>query len=109
MIKGTAEIISQNATSATVALNLSYQVGCSYSFNANGQQFKQEVSADVQALHANQVIAKSIEVSYGEVTHLPLSYGVDVAVCAQKHREGEPMPDRSVCYGYDGEAPSQPL
>lgn len=100
VIKGTAEIISQNATSAIVAINLNFQVGRSYSFNAKGQQYKQEVPADVQALQANQVIAKRIEVAYGEVVHLPLPYGVEVSVCAQKHRAGELMPDRSVCQGY---------
>ena len=100
VIDGTAEIISASATSATVAINLNYQVGRSYSFNANGKQFKQEVPPDVQALQANQVITKKIEVAYGEVVHLPLPYGVDVAVCAQKHRAGELMPDRSVCQGY---------
>lgn len=100
VIKGTAEIISESSTSATVAINLNYQVGRSYSFNANGQQFKQEVPLDVQALQANQVIAKNFEVAYGEVVHLPLPFGVDVAVCAQKHRAGEMMPDRSVCQGY---------
>ncbi|TPG88272.1 hypothetical protein EAH72_33490 [Pseudomonas caspiana] len=100
VIDGTAEIIKASATSATVAINLNYQVGRKYSFNANGQQFKQEVPPDVQALQGNQVIAKRIEVAYGEVVHLPLPYGVDVAVCAQKHRAGEMMPDRSVCQGY---------
>ena len=100
VIKGTAQIISQNATSATVALNLTYQVGRSYSYDDNGQQFKREVPADVQALQANQVIAKRVEVAYGEVVHLPLPYGVDVALCAQKHRAGELMLDRSVCNGY---------
>lgn len=100
VIDGTAEIISASATSATVAINLNYQVGRSYSFNANGQQFKQEVPPNVQALQANEVIAKKIEVAYGEVVHLPLPFGVDVAVCAQKHRAGEVMPDRSVCQGY---------
>jgi hypothetical protein len=100
VIGGTAEIVSTNATSATLAIHLSYQVGRSYSFNANGQQFKQQVPPDVQALQANQVISKHIEVAYGEVVHLPLQYGVDVAVCAQKHAAGEIMPDRSVCKGY---------
>lgn len=100
VIEGTAEIVSKNETSATVALNLNYQVGRTYSFNVNGQQFKQEVPADVQALQANQVIAKRIEVAYGEVVHLPLPYGVDVAVCAQKHRADDLIPDRSVCQGY---------
>ncbi|QHC91826.1 hypothetical protein [Pseudomonas chlororaphis] len=100
VVDGTAKIISSSATSATVAINLSYQVGRSYSLNADGHQFKQEIPSDVQALHANQVISKRIEVAYGEVVHLSLPYGVDVAVCAQKHYAGEIMPDRSVCQGY---------
>lgn len=100
VVDGTAEIISSSATSATVAIDLNYQVGRSYSFNANGQQFKQEVPPDVQALQANQVISKKIEVAYGEIVHLPLPFGVDIAVCAQKHSSGEIMPDRSVCQGY---------
>lgn len=61
---------------------------------------RQQVPADVQALQAHQVISKQIEVAYGEVVHLPLQYGVDVAVCAQKHAAGEFMPDRSICKGY---------
>ncbi|SDS08894.1 hypothetical protein SAMN05216598_0476 [Pseudomonas asplenii] len=100
VIDGTAEIISSSATGATVAINLNYQVGRNYSFNANGQQLKLAVPTDVQALQANQAISKKIEVAYGEVVHLPLPFGVDVAVCAQKHNAGEIMPDRSVCQGY---------
>ena len=83
-----------------MAINLSYQVGRSYSFNADSQQRKLQVRSDVQALQANQVISKKIEVAYGEVMHLPLPFGVDVAVCAQKHNACGIMPDRSVCQGY---------
>ncbi|WP_223508805.1 MULTISPECIES: hypothetical protein [unclassified Pseudomonas] len=100
VVDGTAEIISENETGATVAINLNYRVGRSYLFNENGLPRRREVPPDVQALQANQVIAKRIVVAYGEVVHLPLQYGVDVAVCAQKHRAGEVMPDRSVCKGY---------
>lgn len=100
VVDGSAKIISSNATGATLAINLNYQVGRSYSRNANGHQFKQEIPSEVQALHANQTISKRIEVAYGEVMHLSLPYGVDVAVCAQKHYAGEIMPDRSVCQGY---------
>lgn len=100
VIDGTAEIISASSTSATVAINLNCQVGRSYSLNANGQQFKQEGSPDVQVLQAHQVIAKKIEVAYGEVVHLPLPFGVDVALCAQKYLAGEMMPERSVCQWY---------
>jgi hypothetical protein len=100
VIKGTAKIISTSASSATLAISLSYQVGRSYSYNANGQQYSQQIPPDVQALQASQVISRHIEVAYGEVQHIPLQYGVDVAVCAQKHAAGEIMPDRSVCKGY---------
>lgn len=100
VVDGTAEIISSSATGATVAIDLNYQVGRNYSFNANGQQLKLEVPSDVQALRASQVISKRIEVAYGEVVHLPLLFGVDVAVCAQKYNAGEIMSDRSVCQGY---------
>jgi len=100
VVDGTAEIISSSATSAIVVINLNYQVGRSYSFNANGHQFKQEVPPDAQALQAQQVISKKLEVAYGEIVHLSLPFGVDVAVCAQKHNVGEIMPDRSVCQGY---------
>lgn len=100
VINGTAEITSSSATGATVAINLNYQVGRSYSFNANGQQFKTEIPTDVQALQANQVITKKLEVAYGEVVHLALPYGVDVAVCAQKHTAGDIVPDRSECQRY---------
>jgi hypothetical protein len=95
VVDGTAEIISSSATGATVAINLNYQVGRDYSFNANGQQLTLAVPSDVQALQVNQVISKKIEVSYGEVVHLPLPFGVDVAICAQKHNTGEIMSDRS--------------
>ncbi|GFM78518.1 hypothetical protein PSCICM_43370 [Pseudomonas cichorii] len=100
VVNGSAQIISSNATGATLAINLNYQVGRSYSLNVNGHTFKQEIPPDVQTLHANQTISKRIEVAYGEVVHLPLPHGVDVAVCAQKHYAGEIMPDRSVCQGY---------
>jgi hypothetical protein len=100
VVEGTANIISTSATSTTVAINLYYQVGRSYSFNHKGQQFKQEIPSDVESLQANQMISKNIEVAYGEVVHLPLAYGADVAVCAQKHNTAEIMPDRSVCQGY---------
>lgn len=76
------------------------KVGHKYSFNANSHQIRQEVSPDVQALQASQVISKKIELAYGEVVHLPLTYGVDVAVCAQKHNAAEIMSDRSECQGY---------
>lgn len=100
VINGTAEIISTNANSATLAINLKYQVGRRYAFDANGQQYRQQIPPDVQALQASQVISRHIEVAYGEVQHIPLQYGVDVAVRAQKHAAGEIMPDRSVCKGY---------
>jgi hypothetical protein len=100
VINGTAEIISTNAKSATLAINLKYVVGRRYAFDANGQRYSQQIPPDVQALQASQVISRHIEVAYGEVVHLPLQYGVDVAVCAQKHAAGEIMPDRSVCKGY---------
>lgn len=100
VIAGTAEVISTSATSATLAIHLNYQVGRSYSVIVNGQQFNQQIPLDVQALQTSQVISKHIEVAYGEVVHLPLQFGVDVAVCAQKHVAGEIMPDRDVCNGY---------
>lgn len=99
-IDGTAQVVSSTATGVTVSLNLNYQVGRSYSFNGNSHQFKQEIPPDIQALQGHEVISKTINVAYGEVVHLPLPYGVDVAVCAQKHYAGEIMPDRSVCHGY---------
>ncbi|AZE39734.1 hypothetical protein C4K05_0364 [Pseudomonas chlororaphis subsp. aureofaciens] len=100
VVDGTAQVVSSSATGATVSLNLTYQVGRSYSFNANGHQFKQEIPPDVQALQGHEAISKTIEVAYGEVVHLSLPYDVDVAVCAQKHYAGEFTPDRSVCQGY---------
>ena len=99
VISGAAKIDSTSATSATLEINLKYQVGRSYSYNANGQQYSQQIPADVQALQASQVISKQIEVVYGEVQHLPLPYGVDVAVCAQTLSAGEVIPDRSACQG----------
>jgi hypothetical protein len=101
MIDGTAEIISSSPTGATVAINLNYQVGRNYSFNTNGQQLKLAVPSDVQALQASQVISKQIEVAYGEVMHLPLPYGVDVAVCAAKPNAGEFIPDPRICQELD--------
>lgn len=100
VVDGTAEVISENDTGATVEINLNYRVARSYSFNVNGRQNKREVPPGVQALQANQVIAKKIEVAYGEVVHLKLPYGVDVAVCAQKLSAGEMIPDRRVCKEY---------
>ena len=97
VIDGFAEVVSTNATDATVTINLKYQVGRSYSFDANGQRFKQEVPSDVQALQANQVISKHYELAYGEVVRLPLQYGVEVALCAMKKTAGELTPDRRVC------------
>lgn len=97
VINGTAEIVSTSETSATMAINFKYQVGRSYSFDANGHKVKQEVPPDVQALQASQVISKRIEVAYGEVVRLPLQYGVEVALCAQKQAADEIVPDRSVC------------
>lgn len=99
-VDGTAQVVSSTATGVTVSLNLNYQVGRSYSFNGNSHQFKQEIPPDIQALQGHEVISKTINVAYGEVVHLPLQYGVDVAVCAQKQYAGEIMPDRSACHGY---------
>ncbi len=100
VVDGTAKVISSSAAGAKVAINLNYKVGRSHSINANGYQSKQEIPSDVKALHANQIISKTIDVAYGEVLHMSLAYGVDVAVCAQKHYAGQLMPDRSVCKGY---------
>lgn len=97
VIDGSAEIVSTSETNATVTIHLKYQVGRSYSFDSNGQRFKQEVPSDVQALQANQVISKHIELAYGEVVRLPLQYGVEVALCAMKKTAGELTPDRRVC------------
>lgn len=99
-VEGTAQIVSSTATGVTVSLNLNYQVGRSYSFDGKSHQFKQEIPPDIQALQGHEVISKSINVAYGEVVHLPLPYGVVVAVCAQKQYAGEIMPDHSVCHGY---------
>lgn len=96
-INGTAEVVSTSETGAVVALNLKYQVGRSYSFSANGQQLKHELSPDVKALQDSQVISKHIELAYGKVVGVPLHYGVEVALCAQKLAPGEILPDRSVC------------
>nr|WP_260410170.1 hypothetical protein [Pseudomonas cichorii] len=97
MINGTAEVVSTSGTSATVALSLKYQVGRSYSFNVNGQLLKREVSPDVTALQDSQTILKHIEVGYGEVVRVPLRYGVEVALCAQKLAPDDILPDWSVC------------
>ncbi|CAI3793790.1 hypothetical protein GLGCALEP_00861 [Pseudomonas sp. MM221] len=99
-VDGTAQVVSSTATGVTVSLNLNYQVGRSYSFNGNSHQFKQEIPPDIQALQGHEVISKTINVAYGEVVHLPLPYGVDVAVCAQKQYAGEIMSDRSACHDY---------
>jgi len=100
VVNGAAQVISSSTTGATISLDITYKVGRSYSLNANGHTYKQEIPPDVQALQGHEVISKTIEVAYGEVVHLPLPYGVDVAVCAQKHYAGEITPDRSVCQGY---------
>ncbi|RMM97263.1 hypothetical protein, partial [Pseudomonas savastanoi] len=100
VVDGTAKVISSSAAGAKVAINLNYKVGRSYSINAYGYQSKQEIPSDVKALHANQIISKTIDVAYGEVLHMSLAYGVDVTVCAQKHYAGQLMPDRSACKGY---------
>ncbi len=97
VIDGSAVIASTSETSATVTINLKYQVGRSYSFDSNGQRYKQEVPADIKALNAHQVISKKIEVAYGAVVRLPLQYGVEVALCAMKQSAGEFTPDRNVC------------
>lgn len=99
-VEGTAQVVSSTTTGVTVSLNLNYQVERSYTFNGNSHQFQHEIPPDIQALQGHEVISKTINVAYGEVVHLPLPYGVDVAVCAQKHYAGEIMPDRSVCHGY---------
>lgn len=100
VVDGSAEIISSSPTAATVAINLNYQVGRSYSHIVNGQEIKQEVPADIQALQGNQQISKRIEVAYGEVAHIQLPYGVDVAICAQRQNAGEIVLDRSVCQAF---------
>jgi capsular polysaccharide biosynthesis protein len=100
VVDGSAEIISSSPTAATVAIDLNYQVGRSYSHIVNGQEFRQEVPADIQALQGSQQISKRIEVAYGEVAHIQLPYGVDVAVCAQKQNASEIVLDRSVCQAF---------
>ncbi|SBW84040.1 hypothetical protein PVE_R2G0010 [Pseudomonas veronii 1YdBTEX2] len=100
VVDGSAEIISSSPTAATVAIDLNYQVGRSYSHILNGQEFRQEVPADIQALQGSQQISKRIEVAYGEVAHIQLPYGVDVAVCAQKQNASEIVLDRSVCQAF---------
>lgn len=100
VVDGNAEIISASATGATVAVNLNYRVSRSYSADSNGQRFKLEIPSDVQALQANHVISKTINVAYGEIVHLPLPFGVDVAVCAQNQIAGKIIPDRNVCSIY---------
>lgn len=100
VVDGTAQIVSSTATGVTVSLNLNYQAGRSYSSNGNSYQFKREIPPDIEALQSHEVIVKTIDVAYGEVVHLPLQYGVDVALCAQKQYAGEIMPDRSACHGY---------
>lgn len=98
VVEGTAQIVSSSARGATVSLNLTLQVGRSYSSNAVGH-LKMGIPPEVPALQGYEVFSKTIDVAYGEVVHLPLPYGVDVAVCAQKHYVEEITPDRSVCQG----------
>ncbi|KRP87435.1 hypothetical protein TX25_26100 [Pseudomonas lactis] len=100
VVDGSAEIISSSPTAATVAINLNYQVGRTYTHVVNGQEIKQEVPADIQALQVSQQVTKRIEVAFGDVAHIQLPYGVDVAVCAQKQNIGEIVPDRSVCQAF---------
>lgn len=100
VVEGTAQIVSVSATKVTVAVDLNYRVGRSHVIDVKGHYFKDEIPQDSKALSANERIVRRIDVGYGEAIHIPLPYGVDLAMCAQHHYEGEIMPDRSVCQGY---------
>lgn len=101
LIKGNVKFVSLSAKSATVTINLDYQVGRSQTVGDDTMQTKSSIPSDVQTLRANQVFSKTVELAYGEVRHVQLPFGVDVAVCASMPNGGEFLPGPRVCQGLD--------
>ena len=101
LIKGNVKFVSLSAKSATVTINLDYQVGRSQTVGDDTTKTTSSIPSDVQTLRANQVFSKTVELAYGEVRHVQLPFGVDVAVCAAMPNAGEFLPDPRVCQGLD--------
>lgn len=101
LVKAGVKVESLSAKSATVTVNLDYQVGRSQTVSDDTMQTTSSIPSGVQTLRAKQAFSKTVELAYGEVRHVQLPYGVDVAVCVAMPNAGEFFPDPRVCQGLD--------
>lgn len=74
------EIVSVGTDAAKVKVDLQYQIGSEGRRSWEGTEFVTKVNVP-DIINDQGVISRIAEISYGEVRHIQLPYGVDFALC----------------------------